>query len=144
MRKLRNQEGYWKQCRPGTILGVSDSKFKRQRRRFLIQSAMTGTLASLALFSGLFFLHHRKSEGEPLAATGDNSFGPSDSKERKLARVKLTCKDVAQQMDAFLIAYRLDANERTVMQSELIVDVENHIQSCKSCFGVVQEKIRAV
>ncbi len=81
MSNFHDRKNYWRPCRPGTILSVADSNFHRDRRKFLVRSAMASVVAGIGLFSSIFVLSHGRRQGvtsrsilpqaaSPVATTG--------------------------------------------------------------------------
>ncbi len=139
MNNIRLHDENWKPCRPGTILGVSDSKFRRQRRRFLVQSIMSSVVAAFGLFSAIFVVVHRRKPGTDLPSFGLVDANPVQ--HRSHARVALTCEDIERQMDNYLVAVRSKSDQLTLMQKGLLQDVELHIKICPDCRAKVKEAI---
>ena len=124
MKQLRNQDDYWKPCRPGTIFRATDSKFRRQRRKFAIQLAMGGVLAVTGITSLLFVAFQRKrgpalAENEPIKIP--------------VNEIKLTCEDIVRLTPQYVKAVKLVAEDRNDDQKLLIADFDQHLQVCPNC-----------
>lgn len=102
---------------------------------------MACSVAAAAIFSGIFMVAHR--DGDQVADNNSesdksNSFG-AGSEPVEMASVKMTCRDVVQQLDAYKVTVQMNADQRTVMQNELMEDVNFHLQSCKKCSKMVEQ-----
>ena len=134
MRNLRNQDDYWKPCRPGTIYRVTDSKHRRQRRKFAIQMAMGGVVAAAGVFSAMFIALQRKNTG--LIKVAENKSIPKP--------IKLTCKDIYQLTDVYVKAIRQDVEICSEEEIKLISDFDEHLAYCDNCANKVLKALNQV
>jgi hypothetical protein len=153
MKQLRNQSDYWKPCRPGTILKVTDSKFERHRRRFLIQIAMAGVLAFFGLFSSVFLLIHRRTRALALNETSEPVREPKlqpvaanksiEDEPLPADSIRLTCREIKQQLPQYVVAVRTGSDSRSLDQRELIRKFEQHLSVCPYCPMIVLKAVRS-
>ena len=152
MRNLRQQDDYWKPCRPGTILGVSDTKFRRARRKFLVRLTMGGVVTLTGLASGLFALQHRKNvnaiakkadskdaDAAMALSKTSNSEG-RDGTDNKL--IVLDCRDISELVGSYVVAMRIDENKRTTDQANMIDCFSQHLEMCQGCTKMVENAMR--
>lgn len=130
MRNLRNQDDYWKPCRPGTLFGASHHQNREQRRKFAVQIAMGAVVAIAAVFSTWFILSRKKNRELELLA--DNE-GVSETKKLNLAATELTCRQVVDRIPEYVKAVRKESEERNVDEMQIVVDFDQHLQVCESC-----------
>ena len=159
MSNFHDRKDYWKPCRPGTILSVSDSKFQRDRRRFLIRATMGSVVAGAGLLSSVFVLSQRSRRaaadaGDGAAEAAIDSVQLVDSRTSQTApkrtnavnkghvRRKFHCPDVIQNLDNYVAAVRKKESSRTQHQHELIAGVDNHIQVCGKCKVKVSDALQ--
>lgn len=137
MKHLRKQDDvdYWKPCRPGAIINVSDSKFERQRRRYFIQSSMAVVIGGIGLLSGVFAWKQRSGDG---AVVSENNVAS------EISLAKLNCDQVHRQLPSYVAAYQLDADQRDEEQQSLIAQFEAHLSYCDACPGKVADALRQV
>jgi hypothetical protein len=179
MSNFYDRKNYWKPCQPGTILSVVDSNFQRDRRRFLIRSAMGVVLAGSGLFSTVFVLLHGKGRDaakreSAFSETGANaatvSSRPTSSytvesrqataggvESRKTSRAaaareqeydmlatRFTCREINDQLDHYLVAFRKLPSSRSNRQRQLVRGFEQHLVYCPECRVKVEVALRDV
>ncbi len=129
MRNLRNQNDYWKQCRPGSIFGVTDSKFRRERRKFAVRVAMGGVVAVVTAFSSLFLLSDRKGKTDfEVADLSTTKPHPRHSRPKRLS-----CALVVDLMPQYIKAIRKESELRDDKEKELVAGYDQHLQYCVKC-----------
>ncbi len=145
MSKFDQQKDYWRPCRPGTILKAVDSKLQRERRRFLIRSAMGVVVGGAGIFSAIFistnssrrrFASLENEDRFDLAMSGK----PADENPlvaQTIEPKKFTCNDIKLNLDEFLVAFRLPADQRSEKQSGLLVYFDQHLEVCQKCVPFV-------
>lgn len=143
MKNFPKPNDYWKPCRPGTIMKVSDSKFKRQRRRLLVQSAMAGVVAGTGILATLFAVLQRSNgtiaKNEP-TESGQDKFVET----KYMMPIALTCKDIEEQISDYVEAVRTEDSRRTDGQHELIADFAQHLKVCSACRIFVLDAVNDV
>ncbi len=146
MRHLRqhDDQDYWKQCKPGTILSVSDSGFERERRQFLIRTAMGGAVVATGIFSGVFATLH----GRQNAQVADNALAADDkqqnssfSEPKRPVSITLSCSDIQEQLERYVVAFYLDADDRSPQQAQFVEDFGKHLTICPKCVKVVSARL---
>ena len=145
MSNFDKQKDYWKPCRPGTILKAVDSKLQRERRRFLIRSAMGVVVGGAGIFSAIFI--STNNSRRRLATRDDEDIfdlamnrKPADedslvaqSNERK----EFNCQDIKSNLEDYLVALRLQVDQRSTKQSGLVVNFNKHLGVCGKCESLV-------
>lgn len=143
MKNLRKQSGYWKPCREGTILSVVDSKSRKNRRKFLVQIAMAGSLAATGLFSAFFLVMHHKNrqiadgglDAMDLDGPGNNEISVPTLEE---------CRETIELLSDYTLAFRLEQDNRSRSQLELIRKVDLHLKNCEGCTKLFDDHLAAV
>ena len=137
MKNFHKQSDYWRPCRPGTIRSISDSKFRRDRRRFLIQATMGSMVTGLGLYAGWYSLNHRVKRRTELADLID------PDQKVDVTQILFTCSDIMDRMDEYLQVVDLPENELSVDQKVLLSGFDQHLRVCKLCSTMVDEATNA-
>ena len=141
MKNFHKQKDYWKPCRPGTIRNVSDSKYLRDRRRFIVRTAMGSVVAGLGLFVGWFVIQHdrRKSPGN---AWSEDQFLSQDQ-TTAVTQIRFSCNDIMERMDDYLAAIEIAKNSQSVDQRVLVSNFKQHLAVCDLCTELVTEAMQS-
>ena len=133
MKNFHKQNDYWRPCRPGTIRNVSDSKFRRDRRRLIIQAAMGSVVAGLGLYTGWFAINHHGRRRSEVADLMDHD------QKVDVTQILFTCSDVMDNMDEYLTIVDVMENQLTVNQKVLLNNVNQHLKVCDLCTSMMDE-----
>lgn len=140
MKNFDKQKDYWKPCRPGAIRGVSDSKFIRERRKFIVRAAMGSVVAGLGVFIGMFAINHeRRRQGESVKLSEANS----SRVEASVTQIRFSCNEIMERLDDYLLAMDVGCKERTVDQRVLVSNFKQHLAVCKLCTRIVDDAMQS-
>ncbi len=149
MSHLDKQKDYWKPCRPGTILGASDTRFQQDRRKFLIRSTMGAVVGSMGLFSAIFVTTHgRRRETEisqPLDTqlpTNANTLVRSLPQAPSGNITAISCSQIHAGLDDYAAARQQIENGRSDAQRELVRQFDAHLKICHSCNEFVSQTLQ--
>lgn len=141
MKNFHKQQDYWKPCRPGTIREVSDSKFVRERRKFIVRTAMGSVVAGLGLFVGVFAINHDRRRSEALVKLSENN--SSKVLEASVTQIRLSCNDIMESLGDYVVAVKTESKEQTLDQRVLISNFKQHMAVCPLCDEIVGDAMQS-
>lgn len=140
MKNFDKQTDYWKPCRPGTIRGISDSNFTRDRRKFIVRAAMGSVVVGIGMFTGMFTMNHRSRRSDELLVSSEN---PTETQYTAVKQIRLTCSDIVDNMVDYVLITHIEPTQLSHDQKLLKAEFSQHLAVCQKCVQLVDEALNA-